>query len=699
LEGTLARLTEALKDVTARRDQVAEAVRSREEVASAVERLRLELHACEADARSLAHDAEYRTHAAAGIDPLRADLEALRAAESASLPDIQRLKNGLDETSRLLEAAAVAHGSARDGLARADDVVQLAARHLQADQMAERLQRLQQLEPEAEALRAWLANCKIDSRSLAELEALDKSVAVLEAQRDAEAAEVQVLAESATSITIGGKEVSLAGGQVRGGRVRGETVMVFPGGITVTIRAGSAARELEARALKAGQDLSARLAAAGVEAVAQARQVLNERAATEERSKQFAARIKDDLRDLHSAQELAEKLQRERAAIGEILAAAGLESVPSVEAAKSAREAAATELAAAEAAHRSASEAHAAASAALAAAVREQETRAARITSSEAEIARAEADLARLREHQDDAALALAIASAAEARGQAEHLLAEAIERLASMPDVSSELSDLSAEMERLSSERAAASREEAGIRALLEDAGAAGLQGLLAEAEQRLTAAGDELASFSRRASAARLLFETLREKRDQARETYAGPLKECIESLGRRVYNDSFGVELSEDLRVVRRTLDGITLDLAHISVGAREQLSVLTRLACAALVSKDGGAPLVLDDILGWADPKRLEALGPVLAQAAGESQVLLFTCTPERFAAVAPATVISMPSGARHERGAPTEGAPVSRTPSALPTPARATPPVRAGQATLELFAEPVAPSPN
>jgi hypothetical protein len=114
---------------------------------------------------------------------------------------------------------------------------------------------------------------------------------------------------------------------------------------------------------------------------------------------------------------------------------------------------------------------------------------------------------------------------------------------------------------------------------------------------------------------------------------------------------------------------------------------------------LVSKDGGAPLVLDDILGWADPKRLEALGPVLAQAAGESQVLLFTCTPERFAAVAPATVISMPSGARHERGAPTEGAPVSRTPSALPTPARATPPVRAGQATLELFAEPVAPSPN
>jgi len=261
------------------------------------------------------------------------------------------------------------------------------------------------------------------------------------------------------------------------------------------------------------------------------------------------------------------------------------------------------------------------------------------------------------------------------------------------MADVTSELRDISAKAEQLTRGHSEASREEAGIRALLEDAGAAGLHGQLVEAEQRLTAVSDELAAFSRRAAAARLLFETLRARRDEARENYAGPLKDCIEALGRRVYNDSFGIELSEDLRITRRALDGIALDLAQISVGAREQLSVLTRLACAALVSQDGGAPLVLDDILGWADPKRLEALGPVLAEAAGESQVLLFTCSPERFASVSPALVISLPSGQRSERTASGETMPVAVQPPArvsrVPAAAAAAP-SRPPQGSFELF---------
>ena len=81
------------------------------------------------------------------------------------------------------------------------------------------------------------------------------------------------------------------------------------------------------------------------------------------------------------------------------------------------------------------------------------------------------------------------------------------------------------------------------------------------------------------------------------------------------------------------------------------------MLTRLACAALVSSSGGAPVVLDDIFEWADPARLRALGPILAATAADSQVLLFTCTPERFATVAPARVISLPGCSL---GAPSRG---------------------------------------
>ncbi|HML98564.1 MAG TPA: hypothetical protein PKD75_08800, partial [Tepidiformaceae bacterium] len=163
-----------------------------------------------------------------------------------------------------------------------------------------------------------------------------------------------------------------------------------------------------------------------------------------------------------------------------------------------------------------------------------------------------------------------------------------------------------------------------------------------------------------------------------------------------GRAVFGPSFSVELDTELRIARRTLNGVTLDFNRLSVGAREQLGILLRLACASLVSKSGGVPLVLDDVLGWSDPRRLRRLGEVVALAARETQVLVLTCTPERFASVAPATVISLPSGAvRRQETAP---APEPSLP-APGAPARRSEPARpaAGQAAFDLFGEPVPPS--
>jgi len=103
---------------------------------------------------------------------------------------------------------------------------------------------------------------------------------------------------------------------------------------------------------------------------------------------------------------------------------------------------------------------------------------------------------------------------------------------------------------------------------------------------------------------------------------------------------------------------------------------------------------GAPVVLDDVFGWADPKRLQDLGPILAQAAGEGQVLVFTCTPARFATVAPARVIGLPGGRVTERSAATEE---QSTPGPEPeSRRRIPPPVSVGaaknQPALDLFAE-------
>ena len=108
---------------------------------------------------------------------------------------------------------------------------------------------------------------------------------------------------------------------------------------------------------------------------------------------------------------------------------------------------------------------------------------------------------------------------------------------------------------------------------------------------------------------------------------------------------------MELDGDLQVVRRTLDGTMLDVYQLSTGAREQLGVLSRLACATIVSPmDGGAPVMIDDALGWSDPQRLQGMGAAIAAAAAaagkQCQVIVLTCTPGRYSHVGNAQVVSL-----------------------------------------------------
>ena len=51
---------------------------------------------------------------------------------------------------------------------------------------------------------------------------------------------------------------------------------------------------------------------------------------------------------------------------------------------------------------------------------------------------------------------------------------------------------------------------------------------------------------------------------------------------------------------------------------------------------IVAKDSGPPVILDDALGYTDQERLKLMGAVLAVAARECQIVIFTCVPERYA---------------------------------------------------------------
>jgi uncharacterized protein YhaN len=67
---------------------------------------------------------------------------------------------------------------------------------------------------------------------------------------------------------------------------------------------------------------------------------------------------------------------------------------------------------------------------------------------------------------------------------------------------------------------------------------------------------------------------------------------------------------------------------------------------RLSCSKVMAKDGGTQVILDDSLGYTDQERLKLMGAVLAVAAKECQIVIFTCVPERYAFIEEAAVVPL-----------------------------------------------------
>ena len=62
----------------------------------------------------------------------------------------------------------------------------------------------------------------------------------------------------------------------------------------------------------------------------------------------------------------------------------------------------------------------------------------------------------------------------------------------------------------------------------------------------------------------------------------------------------------------------------------------------------VAKDSGPPVILDDALGYTGQERLKLMGAVLAVAARECQIFIFTCVPERYAFIVDKHILRMSS---------------------------------------------------
>jgi len=264
------------------------------------------------------------------------------------------------------------------------------------------------------------------------------------------------------------------------------------------------------------------------------------------------------------------------------------------------------------------------------------------------ELNRVEDELVRSRKVKSDNELEGELSNIAEAVKKEEENLESAEKNLSSKePERVKALAETAkGSLKTVERKRELAQEENTEVQTRLKVFGEEGLHEKLNAAQSRLDHIVRENTAMNKRAQAAKLLYVTMKEERDKARRAYVAPLKEKIENLGKLVFNNSFEVNITEDLLVASRAMDGSNVPYESLSGGTKEQISLISRLACAMTVSKKGGTSLILDDALGYTDPERLKLMGAVLAKAGKECQIIILTCVPDRYNNVGEATIVQM-----------------------------------------------------
>lgn len=616
-------------------------------------------------------------------------VRALEVAARAATADAQVAERDQQARAALVRAVEVGQGRANEAIARASradealaaadvrftavdaalgeavaagiaaqDALEAAAREAQAVRDS---YDVQLLEERAETVRVatlaiaaheeFLASCSLDSDLMEQIEQAALADAEARGRLQASGARLGVALLGPQALEIAGESCDIAPGQ--------EEVIDLPAGQhlevpgVLRVRAMAADEHAARHAGQCAEHLAALLVRAGVEPTAgpeAARALDNLR--REHGAELAAAREAraQALRDL-TPDELADKAGRARARVDQQPQAPAAEAAPPATL-DEADEARARADSARDDARRAESAARATRSAAEADLREARATQAAAAEALEVERRRLADDAHALdaaRDQMADDALAAHVERAQQVAAAAGRRHAdEAAALAADDPESQRALLDNAREaLDRLVRDRGTMAL--AAERALGE-IGRAGDEGLADRAARAQAAAEQAHAESTRaeqRAAAADLLHSVMTRHRDDARRAYVAPFRAQVERLARLVFGNDVSVEVDHvTLRITSRTLAGVTVPFEALSGGAREQLAVIGRLAAAALAAPDGGAPVLIDDALGYSDPARLEGLGAALSHAGRAGQVIVLTCMPDRYAGVGGAGVVRL-----------------------------------------------------
>ena len=552
------------------------------------------------------------------------------------------------------EAAARSVTAAEEVLRGAVGDTDFRRQQIEVEQFIERRDRVR-LELEAVAgAEEVLESNRIDSKVMAEFETA--YLAQVRAEASAAGGAVRLTATALSDLEVVSKDSAhrLAVGDSRQILVVEDSEVSIPGTVVLNIEVGPEAKVLHDDLQRAEADLARLCADYGVADLVEARAAAAARSEAERIHSGAAGRIQQDLRDL-TLEDLERKITRhtERIATYEAERTAEPEIPIDLDAAQEISRRAEGHLADLRSALAEVQSALADATAAMSEAAVNSAGLAAQVDAERDALDRIRTDLAQAREMYRDLDLtggleasraALEVAQSRWSAHNAELNRAD-LEMLRQVTGNARTARQSGAERIR------ANQREHDALSAVLEAQGENGLANRLDAAITERGHLRAELERIENRAAVALLLHDTFAARRAAARARYQAPFRDKLEQLARLVFGPSLELALDDDLQVMTRTLDGITVSFDQLSTGAREQLGVLSRLACAMLVAEDGGAPVILDDTLGWTDATRLTQMAAAISLAGRRCQVVVLTCNPGRFAGIGGAHVVRLhPHGA-------------------------------------------------
>ncbi|HUH71878.1 MAG TPA: AAA family ATPase [Mycobacterium sp.] len=570
---------------------------------------------------------------------LLTEIEARTATVAAAEAEAQEAADAQSKARADAQASDAAVEEATEVLADLQQRAEAARRTVdrladreEADRLSARLVKIDVIHRDRDRVCAELSAVTLTEELLRRIESAAAAVDRIGGQLALMSAAVEFTAAADIELAAGDQQVSLSAGQSWSITATGPTTVEVPGVLTTRVTPGATTLDIQAKYAAAQQELTAALGAADVVDLAAARSADQRRRELEGSRDQLSATVAGLCGD--------EEIDQLRSRLAQLRAGQPAEPDLCTLDITAAR----AELAAA-GATRVAADAECEARRRIAAAAggrfAELSTRATvlqnKLETQRTELAAATDRLTQERASVSDEGLASAADAGLRAAQAAERRVTELADELAAAaPDaVAAELAAATEAADALRDRYEDAARALREITIELSVFGSEGRKGKLDAAKTEHEHATSQHARVGSRARAAQLLRSVMARHRDTTRLRYVEPYRAELQRLGRPVFGPTFEVDVDSDLRIRSRTLDGVTVPYESLSGGAKEQLGILARLAGAALVAKEDSVPVVVDDALGFTDPDRLAKMGELFDTVGAHGQVIVLTCSPDRY----------------------------------------------------------------